>query len=142
MVQGSCATAPGPALSKPGGADLRPLLPGQCLLLTDTSLLTVSNSSLWLDNLYVRLKRTTRTPLDPVLLTTEAEAPALFLSGITLQVPPATTCCNALPHIESMPTVRPRGWCNSPRAAHSRLMLLCSLQTPARKQPCDSSSLP
>lgn len=88
MVQGSCATAPGPALSKPAGADLRPLLPGQCLLLTDTGLLTVSNSSLWLDNLYVRLKRSTRTPLEPVLLTTESESPALFLSGITLQVLP------------------------------------------------------
>lgn len=87
-VQGSCAAAPGPALAQPGGADLRPLLPGQCLLVTDTSLLTVTNSSLWIDNLYVRLKRTAKSPLEPVLLTTEVDSPGVYLSGVTLQVLP------------------------------------------------------
>eukprot|EP00892_Ulva_mutabilis_P011349 jgi/Ulvmu1/8587/UM045_0030.1 len=84
-ITGNCATAPGPALSSPTGAALRPLLPWQCLLLTDTSVLTVSNSSLWMDNLYLRLQRSARTPLEPFLLATESESPALYLTGITLQ---------------------------------------------------------
>ena len=87
-VQGDCAAKPGPAMSKVTGADLRPLLPRQCLLVTDARLLTVTNSSLWMDNLYIRLERSTRTPPEPVLLAADTESPGLYLTGITLQVPP------------------------------------------------------
>eukprot|EP00892_Ulva_mutabilis_P011357 jgi/Ulvmu1/8594/UM045_0037.1 len=95
-ISGACATAPGLALSPSTGAALRPLLPGQCLLLTDTTVLTVTNSSLWMDNLYLRLLRSARTAPQMSLVTTGtqlltpglltgAESPALYLSGITLQ---------------------------------------------------------
>ena len=70
------------------GADLWPLLPRQCLLVTDASLLTVTNSSLWMDNLYIRLERSTRTPLLAVLITADELSTGLYLTGITLQVPP------------------------------------------------------
>eukprot|EP00892_Ulva_mutabilis_P011360 jgi/Ulvmu1/8597/UM045_0040.1 len=84
-ITGACATAPGPELLLTTGADLQPLLLGQCLLLTDTSVLTINNSSLWMDNLYLRLQRSSRTAAQMSLLTTETESPALYLSNITLQ---------------------------------------------------------
>eukprot|EP00892_Ulva_mutabilis_P011355 jgi/Ulvmu1/8592/UM045_0035.1 len=95
-ITGNCATAPGPALSPSTGPAMRPLLPGQCLLLTDTSVLTVTNSSLWMDNLYLRLQRSARTPLKPSFIKTEAESPALYLTGISLQVRMYTCCTAAL----------------------------------------------
>lgn len=86
-IQGDCAAKPGPAMSTVTGPALLPLLPRQCLLITDASLLDM-NSGLWMDNIYIRLVRTTRTPLNPVLLSSGGESPGLHLTGITLQVPP------------------------------------------------------
>ena len=86
-VQGDCAANPGPAISDVTGADLLALLPRQCLLVTDTHFLNVTNSSLWMDNLYIRLKRSTRTPLLPILLTTDRSSPGMYITGITFQVP-------------------------------------------------------
>ena len=64
-VQGNCADADAAAalsLSAADASDLLPLKPRQCLLLFDDTWLIVSSSSLWLDNLYLKLGSRARLP--------------------------------------------------------------------------------
>ena len=108
-TQGDCAAKPGPAILNVTGTDLLALLPRQCLLLTDTHFLTVTNSDLWMDNLYIRLVRSNRTSLEPVLLATGKHSPGLYLSGITLQVPPLPSpYCNPQPSTHCHPPLHIR----------------------------------
>ena len=44
----------------PAAARLRPLLPGQCLIVTDGDTIYMNGGGLWLDNVYMRLRRSTR----------------------------------------------------------------------------------
>ena len=59
-MQGSCGNVPAPTEGELGleasSAPLRPLLPGQCLLLVDTFFMRAykKKEPLWLDGLYVR----------------------------------------------------------------------------------------
>lgn len=57
--------------------------PSQCLIVTDIDLVTVKHRSVWLDNLYFRLRRTdqSRTPL---LVTVDAPG-ELYLTNVTMQ---------------------------------------------------------
>jgi hypothetical protein len=84
-MQGNCAAAPPSAASLGlSGAPLLPLLPYQCLLITDMQLLqTDFNSELWLNGLYIRYRRTTRIdqPISEFILT----AGNLWMTAVTLQ---------------------------------------------------------
>jgi hypothetical protein len=62
---------------------LQPLQPGQCVIVTDMDLLQVHNGPLWLDNLYVRLRRSDRDDA-PVLVETDYQGQA-YLTNVTLQ---------------------------------------------------------
>lgn len=91
-IQGNCL-GQDPIVSIPDThAPLRPLLPGQCVLLVDTAVLLVVNSSAWLDNVYIRLTER-RTPFEEDLLATrqdvhvrvEGSLAELWMTNTTLQ---------------------------------------------------------
>jgi hypothetical protein len=78
--------APDPTLTVTlpiGSAPLKPLLPGQCLLFTDGHLFSVEEGDLWLDFLYIRLKRSLRD-VSPSLVYVGFSG-WLWLTGVTLQ---------------------------------------------------------
>lgn len=78
-MQGNC-TDTAPTFKPPSGeAPLRPLLPGQCLLLTNIELQAEAN--LWLDGLYFRI--TTHTTLFRYIGTVQGAE--LWLTRVTLQ---------------------------------------------------------
>ena len=59
FLQGNCAAAPSATLLS--AEDAAAWQPGQCVIVVDNYLLQVMYSSLWLDNLFVSLQRTSRT---------------------------------------------------------------------------------
>jgi hypothetical protein len=89
-MQGNCAGAPPSAASLGlSGAPLLPLLPYQCLLISDMRLLGLGFSSqLWLDGLYVRYRRMGRYPPDDFGYHTEEFITiwaSLWMTAVTLQ---------------------------------------------------------
>ena len=55
-MQGNCDESALPDLDlPPSHAPLRPLKPGQCLLLANNNLFEVNGTKLWIDNLHIRL---------------------------------------------------------------------------------------
>lgn len=68
---------------------MRPLKPGQCLLLTDASAMYVRNGNFWLNNVYIRLRTTDRTrsaEFHPALVSvTDAPIGRLYMTNVTLQ---------------------------------------------------------
>jgi hypothetical protein len=59
-IQGNCTLEPSAMSLGLSAPDLRARKAGQCILVTDTTLIEVSQH-LWLDNLYIRQKQTTAT---------------------------------------------------------------------------------
>lgn len=68
---------------------MRPLKPGQCLLLTDANVMYARNGRLWLNNVYIRLRMTERarsTGSAPALVSvTDAPSGRLYMTNVTLQ---------------------------------------------------------
>ena len=64
-------------------AELAPIKPSQCLIVTDIDLLTVRHRSVWLDNLYLRLRRSERSPT-PLLVTVDPPG-ELYMTNVTMQ---------------------------------------------------------
>lgn len=60
-VQGNCSHTPSLQNIDSSGAPLLRMKPRQCLILTDARVLSASDS-LWLDGVYIRLKRKRKTP--------------------------------------------------------------------------------
>jgi hypothetical protein len=95
-LQGNCsANPPAELLASLSDTVLEPLLPGQCLLVTDGDLFDIMENDLWLDSVYIRLKRTNRDSL-PSFVYVDANG-ALFMTAVTLQGDDsATGQCGAL----------------------------------------------
>ena len=53
-MQGDCTGASTTHLPDLSTPELAPLLPGQCILLAQEDLLTITSSDIWVDNLYLR----------------------------------------------------------------------------------------
>ena len=69
-MQGNCSTSPPDEDTlglPPAAARLRPFLPGQCLILTDKNTFYVANQALWLHNVYVRVRLSTRELFDELV---------------------------------------------------------------------------
>jgi hypothetical protein len=80
-MQGNCSSDTSSLnLSAP---DLLSLKAGQCVLLTDGSLMQLENS-LWLDNLYIRYSKTSRGYADALLVCYGKDC-NLWLTSVTLQ---------------------------------------------------------
>lgn len=62
---------------------LRPRSPQQCVILTDMDLLRVQYGPMWLDNLYIRLRRAGRDDM-PQLIEAQHDGTA-YLTHMTLQ---------------------------------------------------------
>eukprot|EP00892_Ulva_mutabilis_P005951 jgi/Ulvmu1/3728/UM173_0001.1 len=99
-IQGNCTQPPPEALLARAGllpdspdaaiaAKMRPLKPGQCLLLSDANVLYARNGRLWLSNVYIRMRTTERTrtaALHPSLISvTDAPSGRLYMTNVTLQ---------------------------------------------------------
>ena len=88
-MQGNCVGEAPSANFPAEHVPLRTLLPGQCLLLADTAVMIVVNSSLWLDNVYIRLteRRDTGTVLSrqDQFLRVEGSGAELWMTNTTLQ---------------------------------------------------------
>lgn len=84
-IQGRCDLEPKSSLAAPLSdvAELAPFKPSQCLVVTDLDLMTVKHRSAWLDNLYIRLRRSDRSST-PLLVTVAAPG-ELYLTNVTLQ---------------------------------------------------------
>lgn len=84
-MQGNCSEAPPQSLlNRLGGlVSLRPLRAQQCIIVTDMDLLRVQYGPLWLDNLYVRLRRSSRDER-PQLIEAEFDGKA-YLTRVTIQ---------------------------------------------------------
>jgi len=85
-VQGNCSDADAPSalrLDAAGASELLPLKPLQCLLLTHEPLLTVTSGKVWLDNVYVQLRRTAVRPRMAFVAAGAAETEEMELPQIT-----------------------------------------------------------
>lgn len=82
-MQGNCG---GLFHAAPGieGAPLRPLLPHQCVLLADENLITVDESSLWLDNVYIRLTAPRNISFNH-FIDVRGSSSKLWMSSVTVQ---------------------------------------------------------
>lgn len=75
-------------------APLRPLLPGQCLIIADAPFFVLGQANLWLDGVYVRRQfKNSRAPFSPLLQIYPSEVdaelmvpPRLWMTNVTLQV--------------------------------------------------------
>lgn len=85
-MQGNCADPVPPAEAFGlDGADLLPVGSPLCLIATDLDLLYAWNNSVWLSQLYVRLKRTPRTDLPVLLHVNSTPAGRLYVTDTVLQ---------------------------------------------------------
>lgn len=83
-MQGACQKEPSSAFENSiGGTPLRERKSSQCILITDMDLLRVQSGPMWLDNIYVRLKRSGRDE-QPLLIETVQQGRA-YLTNVTLQ---------------------------------------------------------
>ena len=84
-MQGNCTGDPPQAfLNSLGGVvALRPRATQQCVILTDMDLLRIQYGPMWLDNLYVRLRRSARDD-QPQLIESEFDGQA-YLTRMTIQ---------------------------------------------------------
>eukprot|EP00892_Ulva_mutabilis_P000483 jgi/Ulvmu1/10435/UM062_0032.1 len=84
-IRGRCDTPPLQSLSAPLSdvADLAPLKPAQCLIVTDIDLMTVQHRSVWLDNVYLRLRRSQRSAT-PLMVTVDPPG-ELYMTNVTMQ---------------------------------------------------------
>lgn len=84
MLQADC-TGPVPvALTQVPGEPLEQIAKGECLLIADASILTVSTGRLWLHGLYLRHNPTQRAS-SVTLLTTAAGSAELWMTDCILQ---------------------------------------------------------
>jgi hypothetical protein len=63
---------------------MRPLLPGQCLLLFDAHLLSIS-SNMWLDGLYLRHMKPRDSLVEDPVETLVVWSASLWMTGVTIQ---------------------------------------------------------
>jgi hypothetical protein len=88
-LQGNCSTPPPDAAAvgiPPAAAPLRSFLPGQCLIATDSATFYVWGQSLWLDNLYVRVRQRVRGQFTSlVTVSTGSYATALWVTNCMFQ---------------------------------------------------------
>lgn len=91
-LQGACIGAvPSELQDKVTGVPLQTRVLGQCLLLTDVGGMWILGSgNMWIDNIYLRATRTSRTPPLRTLLSTGPfengiTRPNVYLTGIQLQ---------------------------------------------------------
>jgi hypothetical protein len=62
---------------------MEPLRPGQCLLITNGGIFTVSKGKLWLDRVYIRFRQSHETRQSSLV---SAGSPGqLWMSGVTIQ---------------------------------------------------------
>lgn len=85
-LQGNCSSAL-PSMDALGlsGAPLLPAAAHTCLVATDKDLLYAWHGSVWLDRLYMRLKRTARTDLPLLLHVNRGPAGALWATRSVFQ---------------------------------------------------------
>lgn len=83
-MQGNCSGAPDGDAFQLSGKPLLQLAEGQCLLVADDDALEVMHGRVWLDNLYLRVKRTSRNSR-PALLSVAALGGQLWLTRSVLQ---------------------------------------------------------
>lgn len=84
-LQGNCGPLPSMEAFNLTGAPLLPAAAPSCLIATDKDLLYAWEGSLWLSNLYVRLKRTPRTDLPIMLHVNRGPAGELWVTDCTFQ---------------------------------------------------------
>jgi hypothetical protein len=82
-MQGNCKSEPSAAVLGLTGPELTSRTLGQCVLVTDVRLMVVLHS-MWLDNLYIRHRSSTRTDVTS-LLACYARDCNLWLTSVTLQ---------------------------------------------------------
>jgi hypothetical protein len=83
-MQGNCKAEPSAESLGLTGPDLVARKPGQCVLVTDEHLMSLTWQSLWLNSLYIRYRSTSST--DKIaLLACSGKGCNLWLTSVTLQ---------------------------------------------------------
>jgi hypothetical protein len=87
-MQGNCNSEPSASALGISDRRLEPRTPGQCVLVTDQALMSLSQQNLWLDRLYIRHRETENvdTCCDTDLLHVSGNGTTnLWLTSVTLQ---------------------------------------------------------
>jgi hypothetical protein len=67
-----------------GGPQLLPLKPRQCLIVAEKDVMVSNFAPVWLDSLYLRLKRSSSTYSSPIMLWV-VDAGATYMCNVTIQ---------------------------------------------------------
>ena len=91
-MQGNCLAAAAPEFVPiSDAAPLRPMLPGQCLVVADHDVIVMKNAKIWVDNLFVRLAHDTDTAVGGLqsdvdnFMWLQGDTMQLFMTNVTLQ---------------------------------------------------------